>query len=88
MFSIFSTQFYVFQLFVLNLTIRVNSFDSPFQVDLAPLMSSLLGSPVPRHSSGRLPLDYLALHEAHAVEAAAAVARQANEQLTVIRRRY
>ncbi|CAM8985059.1 unnamed protein product [Rhodiola kirilowii] len=46
------------------------------QADIAPLMSTLLGMPCPVNSVGTLPLDYISLAEAEAVEAVVANTKQ------------
>ncbi len=51
------------------------------QADVAPLVASLLGIAVPKNSVGRLPHDYLRLHDAGKVEAASAVAKQLFQQV-------
>ncbi len=57
------------------------------QTDIAPLMSSLLGTNVPQHSVGKLPLDYLSFHDLHRVEAKMANALQIHEQYVSFKRR-
>jgi phosphatidylinositol glycan class N len=58
------------------------------QVDLAPLMSSLLGVAVPKNSVGRLPWEMLSLPQQEKVEAAMVVAKQMFQKLATHRRRF
>jgi len=55
------------------------------QVDLAPLMASLLGVPVPRHSTGRLPRHLLAVSREQEAAAMAAVVEQLGGQFRALR---
>ena len=50
------------------------------QTDVAPLMTSLLGLNYPQHSLGKVPLDYLSLHDRDKIEAKIANALQIHEQ--------
>ena len=50
------------------------------QTDVAPLMASLLGTNLPQHSVGKLPLDYLDVHDSDKIEAKLANALQIHEQ--------
>ncbi|OQV22806.1 GPI ethanolamine phosphate transferase 1 [Hypsibius exemplaris] len=53
------------------------------QADLAPLMSALIGIPIPANSVGVLPLDYLNASEAYKTAAFLANAKQIYEQVRV-----
>ena len=55
------------------------------QVDLAPLMASLLGAPVPRHSTGRLPRHLIAVSREQEAAAMAAVLEQLGGQFRALR---
>ena len=50
------------------------------QTDVAPLMASLIGSNFPQHSVGKLPLDFLKIHDGDKVKAKVGNALQIHEQ--------
>ena len=50
------------------------------QTDVAPLMSTLLGLNYPQHSLGKVPLDFLSIHDSDKIEAKIANAMQIHEQ--------
>ncbi|TRY73706.1 hypothetical protein TCAL_00914 [Tigriopus californicus] len=54
------------------------------QADVAPLMSVLLGTNIPKNSVGRLPVDYLDMSPDHKIKASLAVAQQMFEQFLVL----
>ena len=58
------------------------------QADLAPLMASLVGVPIPVHSVGRLPVSALQLHPRHQVEAVLAQAEQLLAQFSALQTRH
>jgi phosphatidylinositol glycan class N len=57
------------------------------QTDVAPLMSALIGTNIPQHSVGKLPLDYLALHDLYKLEAKIANGLQIHEQYLAFKER-
>ena len=50
------------------------------QTDVAPLMASLIGANFPQHSVGKIPLDFLDIHDLYKVDAKVANALQIHEQ--------
>ncbi|XP_055336612.1 GPI ethanolamine phosphate transferase 1-like [Paramacrobiotus metropolitanus] len=65
---------------------RLQKFDIQ-QVDVAPLVSTLLGIPIPVNSVGKLPLDYFNASERYKMQGYFANAKQMYEQLIVQMRR-
>ena len=55
------------------------------QTDAAPFMASLLGINMPQHSLGKVPLDFLSIHDSDKVEAKLANALQIHQQYLAVK---